>query len=166
MNTDPTAGPLARVMLVTEGLPGEREAERCAFALADRHAAVLTAVVPLVTHAVLEAEHPQAVLRAERAAAATLRWLQTAARERALRFEPAISRGEDAVAAIVRAARTHRCDLLVIGAPPRGAHWLRGAGARRRLAVLGAALECPMLCIPADCSRWPRALALLAGVDA
>ncbi len=104
----------ARPLLATEHSEFDVGAERIALALAQRAAAPLSVVLPILGNAEFDAVAPEWAERADAAAAAKLSALRETAAAQGVQLSIQVRRGPELYAEIVDEARAQRAGLIVI----------------------------------------------------
>ena len=154
--------PFTRILLATEHTEFDAGAERVAFALVKACGTGLTAVLPIVTNAELEAVAPGVVAQSEEATFAKLTELRAAAAAAGVALDARVRRGDDPAQEIVGEAQRARADLVV--ARRRGKRgFLAQLLVGEMVSRVAALAPCSVLLVPRAGEMWSRRV--LAAVD-
>jgi nucleotide-binding universal stress UspA family protein len=151
-----------RLLLATEHSDQDAGAEALAFAMAQRCALPLGAVLPIVSNPEYEALAPQLAAHAEAQAGERLRSLTAAAQRAGVALDLQPRRGPEPYREIVDAARARGADLIVIrrrGKRGMLANLLVGEMVRNVVAHA----PCSVLVVPRAARMWSRRV--LAAMD-
>lgn len=151
-----------RILLATEHTEFDSGAERVAFAMAQRCAVPLAAVLPVVSNPEYEAVAPQIAERAEREAAARIENLRAAAKAAGVPLDVVARRGVEPYREIVQEAADRNSDLIVIRRRGKRS-FLSNLLVGEMVSKVVAHAPCSVLFVPRAAQMWTHGI--LAAVD-